>query len=305
MKKYIVKCLSKCLSPLMALMVTPAAFAAPPLPLHSIEGYGGILITGSAYLVNPSENDGMFGLPSMGATYINLGNGRHLEAYTLSETIGGRVELGYGFNRLDIGDLGADIITATTLDIREDAIELHNFNARALLLKEGDFDQSWMPAVTLGLHYKYNDTIDDIDNRLLGTLDGLGIKDNDGVDVTLYASRLFTSLPRPLMVNVGLRSTKAAQIGLLGFTGDRKTLFEANFGLLVLDNLVIGGEYRQKPDEYTPIPGLIEKEDDWWSAFITYVVNDNMTASIAYAHMGDVLNHEANNTYGFKFKFEL
>lgn len=295
----------KFLTAIAVSMVAPTVFASPPLPLHSIEGFGGILLTGSAWLVNPSEDGGMFGLPSVGPTYANLGDGRHLEAYTLTETLGGRVELGYGFNRLDLGDLGADILTATGLDIREDTVELHNFNVRALLLKEGDFGQSWLPAVTLGLHYKYNETIDDIDKRLLGTLDGLGIKDDDGLDVTLYASKLFTSLPRPMFVNVGLRSTEAAHIGLLGFTDHRKTLVEANFGILVLDNLVLGGEYRKKPNEYTRLPGLIEREDDWWSAFITYVVNDHMTASVAYANLGDVLNHEADDTYGFKFKYEF
>ena len=297
--------IKKCLAPLLALAFVPTAFAAPPLPLHSIEGMGGILITGSAWLVNPAEDDSLFGLPSMGPTFANLGNGRNFEAYTLTETIGGRIELGYGFNRLDLGDLDTDIQAATTLDIREDEVELHNFNARALLIKDGDFGQSWMPAVTLGLHYKHNSTVDDINDRLLGTLDAIGIEDDSGVDVTLYASKLFTSTPRPFFINAGLRSTKAAHIGLLGFTDKRKTLFEANFGVLVLDNLVIGGEYRQKPDEYTALPGLIEGEDDWWSAFITYVVNDNMTASVAYIHMGDVLNHEANDTYGVKFKFEF
>lgn len=301
MKKQILKYLPS----LMALIATPTVIAAPPLPLHSVEGMGGILITGSAWLVNPAEDDSLFGLPSLGPTFANLGNGRHLEAYTLTETIGGRVELGYAFNRLDIGDLDTDIMAAGLPDIQEDTVELHNFNARALLLKEGDFDQSWMPAVTLGLHYKHNSTVDDIDSRLGGALDANGIEDDAGVDVSLYASKLFTSTPRPFFINAGLRSTKAAHIGLLGFTDDRKTLFEANFGVLVLDNLVIGGEYRQKPDEYTPIPTLIEKEEDWWSAFITYVVNDQMTASIAYIHMGDVLNHEADDTYGFKFKFEF
>ena len=140
---------------------------------------------------------------------------------------------------------------------------------------------------------------------MLGTLANAGIKDDEGVDVTLYATRLFTATPRPLLVNVGLRSTKAVHAGLLGFTDNRKTVFEGNFGVLVLDNLVVGAEYRQKPDEYTSIPGLIEGEDDWWDVFITYIVDDHMTVSVAYAQLGDVLNHKADNTFGFKFKFEL
>jgi hypothetical protein len=301
MKKITISCMYL----LVLFFMSSTAFAGPPLPLHSVEGSGGILLTNSAYLVNPSEDDKAFGLPSVGATYVNLGNGRHLEAYTMTETLWGRLELGYSLERFDLGDLPWDLETATGIDIHEDSVDLHNLNARVLLLKEGDFGQSWLPALTLGVHYKQNSNIEDIDRRLLGTLESAGIKDEDGVDVTLYATRLITSLARPLLINVGLRSTEAAHTGLLGFTDDRKTVFEANFGVLVLDNLVIGGEYRQKPDEYTRIPGLIEDEDDWWDVFVTYVVNDHMTVSAAYAHLGDVLNHEANSTYGFKFKLEL
>jgi hypothetical protein len=37
-----------------------------------------------------------------------------------------------------------------------DQVQLHNFNARLQLLSEGEFDQKWLPAVTVGVHYKYN-----------------------------------------------------------------------------------------------------------------------------------------------------
>lgn len=300
MKKSIVKYLP----PLMALIATPAALAVP-LPLHSIEGYGGILLTGSAYLVNPSKDGSMFGKPAVSLTHATLGHGRHLEAYTLTETIGGRVELGFGQNRLDIGEFRSDVLTAAGADINERTVTMNNFNVRALLLKE----EGGMPAVTLGLHHKRNETSKDIDNRTGGFLSANGIKNDTGTDFTIYATRLFTTTPRPLLVNVGLRSTKAAQIGLLGFTDKRKTVFEGNFGYMILDNLVIGAEYRQKPHEYTPgIAGgvtLIEKEDNWGSAFMTYVANDHMTASVAYMRLGDVLNHKADNAYGFKFKYEF
>ncbi|MBY0576384.1 MAG: DUF3034 family protein [Gallionellaceae bacterium] len=296
MKKKIVKYLS----PLMALIATPAALAVP-LPLHSIEGYGGILLTGSAFLANPAKDGGMFGLPTVSLTSATLGYGRHLEAYTLTETIGGRVELGFGQNRLDLGEFRADVKAATGADINERTVTMNNFNVRALLLKE----EGNVPAVTLGLHYKRNETIKDMDNRLGGALTANGLKNDHGTDVTLYATRLFTTTPRPLLVNVGLRSTKAAQIGLIGFTDKRKTMFEGNFGYMILNNLVIGGEYRQKPHEYTPIARLIEKEGSWGSAFMTYIANDHMTASVAYMRLGDVLNHAADNAYGFKFKYEF
>lgn len=299
-----------CLGYVVLIIMAQTLFAgekvkAPPLPLQNVEGFGGILITGSAYLINPSEEGRVFGMPAWGVTYANIGHGRNLEAFTISETLWSRFELGYSLNHFDLGDLPRDIRAATGINTIEDSVYMHNFNVRFQILKEGDFKKSWMPALTLGLHYKNNNDSKVIDRRLFGGLDTIGIKDDDGVDVTLYASKMITSLPRPLMINAGLRSTEAAQIGLLGFTENRKTVFEGNFGVLALDNLVIGGEYRQKPNEYDNIPGLIAEEDDWWDGYITYIANDHLTMSIAYLHFGDLLNHEANSAWGVKFKWEF
>jgi hypothetical protein len=299
-----------CLGGIMLFMTVQTVFAeetakAPPLPLQNVEGFGGILITGSAYVINPSEKGKVFGLPSVGVTYANIGNGRHLEAFTVSETLWGRLELGYALNHFDLGDLPRDIRAATGVNTIEDSVYMHNFNARLQLLKEGDFKKSWMPALTLGLHYKKNEDTDVIDSRLQGAFSDIGIKDNDGVDVTLFASKMIKSLPRPLMLNAGVRSTEAAQMGLLGFTGKRETVFEGNFGILALDNLVIGGEYRQKPEEYDKIPGLIAEEENWWDGYITYIANDHLTMSIAYIHFGDLLNHEDSSAWGIKFKWEF
>ncbi|MBT3878069.1 MAG: DUF3034 family protein [Candidatus Scalindua sp.] len=299
-----------CLGYFMLFMAVQALFAeenvkAPPLPLQNVEGFGGILITGSAYLINPSEEDKIFGLPALGVTYVNIGDGRHMEAFTVSETLWGRFELGYALNHFGLGKLPEDIEAATGVNTIEDSVYLHNFNARLQLLKEDAFKKSWIPALTVGLHYKHNDDTDVIDRRLGGAFSDIEIKDNNGVDVTLFASKMIKSLPRPLMLNAGVRSTEAAQIGLFGFTEDRRTVFEGNFGVLVLDNLVVGGEYRQKPDEFNALPGLVEEEDDWWDSYITYIASDNLTMSIAFASFGDVFNHEADDVWGIKFKWEF
>lgn len=44
---------------------------SPPLPLHGIEGYGGIAITYSAYLTNPAADNKILGLPSFGAGLLS------------------------------------------------------------------------------------------------------------------------------------------------------------------------------------------------------------------------------------------
>src|ERR1700690_2245076 len=44
----------------------------PPLPLHQIEGNGGIFATLSAYIVNPPRNGEPVGRPAVGFSYVDL-----------------------------------------------------------------------------------------------------------------------------------------------------------------------------------------------------------------------------------------
>jgi len=80
---------------------------------------------------------------------------------------------------------------------------MYNANARLLILKENEFDQKWLPAITAGIHYKYNDGVNRIDDQLGGGLSTTGLSNHEGLDFTLYASKMLTFLPRPVLVNVG------------------------------------------------------------------------------------------------------
>lgn len=277
----------------------------PPLPAHGIEGYGGIFATYSAYLVNSAKEGEIFGLPSVAFTYVNFGHSRDLNAFTITETLWDRVELGYGYDRFNAGDLPEDIFRTTGMSMDDDYVGLHNFNARVALLKENDFEQQWVPAVTLGVHYKYNDTIDDIDSDLNGTLNAIGIEGDDGVDFTLYASKTVPIFGRPVIFDLGLRESESAHIGLLGFTGDYELTVEGNVAVLITDFMLIGGEYRMKPDNYDRIPGLVEEEDDWWTLCLGFIVTKNLCVDFGYGHFGDVLNHEANGSWGGRVKWEF
>ncbi len=295
-----------------AIMIAPSAAlaeeeakGAPPLPLHSVEGTGGHFATHSAYVVNPAKAGETFGLPSIGGKYVHLGNGRHLLDLTVTETLWDRVELGYGLNNFDMGDLPQDIERATGIRIGDHAVDLHHFNARVLLCKEGDFDQAWLPALTVGAHYKYNDTVKDIDDDLMGTLTAIGIEDNDGFDFTLSGSKMITSLGRPMILSATLRYTEAAHIGLLGFTGDGEFVVEGALCVLATDRLFFAAEYRQKPNEYDAIPGLVGEEDDWWTLCAGYIVNEHLTIAGGYANFGQVLNHEADSSWGVAVKYEF
>ena len=277
----------------------------PPMPLHAVEGVGGSFAVHSAYLVNPPKKGEVFGLPSVGGMLVHLGQGRQLESFSITETLWGRLELGYAWNHFDAGDLHEDVLAATGVRLRDHSVDMHNFNARLLLLEERAFEQSWLPALTFGAHYKYNDTVKAMDKDLLGTLKAIGIRDDYGIDYTLYASKMIAVLPRPVILTAGLRSTKAAHIGLLGFTNDRKIVGEGSVCVFATERVVLAAEYREKPNEYDKVAGLIEEEDDWWTLCAMYIINEHTTISVGYAHFGHMLNHKANSSWGVAFKYEF
>ena len=283
--------------------VVAKAEKPPPLPLHQIEGNGGVFSTLSAYLVNPPRHGEWFGRPSVGFAYVNLGHARDLEALTLTETPWERLELGYGYNHLSLGDLPTAIVAVGGPQIA-DSVDMHHANARLQVLKENQFNQKWLPAVTAGIHYKYNDGIQDIDRTLGHLMSQNGINGHQGVDYTLYASKMLTFLPRPVLVNVGGRATKAAQLGLLGFTDQYSVVFEGSIVVLVTDRILLAAEYKQKPRDFTSM-GLVGAEDDWWTIDAGYVVNTHMTLAAGYGHFGTVANHEANGVWGLTTKWEF
>ena len=270
-----------------------AAFANdknPPLPPQSIEGPSGIFVTPMAYIISPAEEGRIFGKPVVGASWAQLQDKRFL-AFTFSETLWDRIELSYAYNNLDIADLKSKIRWVTGMRADSSHAELHNFNLRVNLLKEGDYKQAWLPAVTAGIHYKYNPTEHDLNKSLNGVLKGIGVKDDSGIDYTLVATKMIKEvLPRPLILSAGVRVTKASHIGLLGFSDTYQALGEFNFAQFLTDKLLLVGEYRMKPDKLKRIPGLVEKEDDWWDLAFCYILNNHSTISVGYLNPGHVLN---------------
>jgi hypothetical protein len=286
------------------------AVAAPaekpaPLPLHEIEGNGGVFATLSAYLVNPPRNGEIVGRPAIGAAFISLGHGQNLEAFTITETPWERLELGFGADILQLGDLPGAVKAAGGPGITEN-VGLYNFNARLQLLKEGEFNQKWLPALTFGTHFKYNDSTTSLNNALGGALHNIGITRNEGVDFTLYASKLITFLPRPVLINVGGRATESAWIGLLGFSNSYQFVFEGNVVVFITDKLLLAGEFRQLPKGlYTSPNNLITAESNWWTIDAAYVINKNWTVAVGYGNFGNVLNHNDSGVFGVTTKYEF
>jgi hypothetical protein len=284
----------------------PAYEKGPPLPFHTIEGYGGGAITPMAYLVNPGKPGDIFGLPSVAVSYVNLGS-KNLEAFTLTETILGRVELGFGADRLDLGNTPGDIKRATGVDIGTSDVWLYNFNARFLLLPENSFNTSWLPALTLGTEFKYNGNIADINQRLGGALTSIGYNHSSGEDLTLTATKMLPKFAfgRPLIVTAGWRESQAANLGFLGFGQDWSGTFEGNVAILPTDWLLIAYEFRQKQDPYGQIPGLINGENNWNALDVAWIINKRATLVAGVGNFGTLGNSQADAAWWLQFKYEF
>lgn len=147
------------------------------------------------------------------------------------------------------------------------------------VLGDAVLDQdSWVPQVAIGAQYKRNNQD--------AVLHAIGAKDASGTDFYISATKLY--LGQSLLLNATLRATRANQLGLLGFGGDRNDSYRAELegsaALLLSRNIAVGVEYRQKPDNLR-----IATEDDWYDAFIAWAPLKNVSLTLAYAHLGNIV----------------
>ena len=276
----------------------------PPLPLHTIDGVGGVVITPIAYLVNPGPEKHVFGLPSVSGTYVGAGQ-KNIQSFVITETLWRRLELGYSASRFGIGNLPTQVQTATSVDINRSDVWLHTLNARALAIPENSFGLPF-PAITLGLQGKFNDGISEIDQRLGGALTGIGLRHSVGVDFVGTATKLFAKgFGRPLILTAGLRASAADQLGYVGFGDAYRPSFEVNAVYLIRDNIGLAFEYRQKRNAFNNIGTLVRKEDDWFTAGAAYVFNNHSSVTAGYGHFGNVLNTVENYGWALSAKYEF
>ncbi|MBC8870376.1 MAG: DUF3034 family protein [Planctomycetes bacterium] len=282
--------------------------AAPPLPVHTVEGLGGGAITPMAYLDSPERLSGIFGRPTVTMTYVNMDR-KNLNVVSVTETLADLVELGYAANRLSLGSLPGDIRDATTVDIDRSDVWLHHFNARVQLLREGSYLGGLpMPAVTAGVQVKVNDGINEIDQKLGGALTGIGYRRSSGVDFALTASKMFQPgllCNRPLILTGGLRASQGAQLGLFGFGDDYHGTFEGSVAYLPCDWLVLAYEFRQKPDPYAQIPGLIGNEDDWHALDAIFILGEQSAFTAGYGNFGTVANSEQRGVWWLQLHYHF
>ena len=149
----------------------------------------------------------------------------------------------------------------------------------------GELLYTAMPQITLGAQYK---RVDDF-----AIPQAVGARDDWGLDVYVAASKVFFDAVagRNVLLNGTVRATKANQTGLLGFgtqaNHDYQFVLEASAAVLLTDNVALGIEYRQKPDELA-----FAQEDDWQDVFLAWFINKHFSVVTAYANLGSIAGFE-------------
>lgn len=196
-----------------------------------------------------------------------------LNAYGIAIGVDNRYEISFAKQTLDLGPLQAN------LGLPSNELKQNIFGAKIKLF--GDLIYSTSPQISLGAQYK---KVDDF------TIPGLvGATDSSGVDLYLSASKLWLDgiAGYPLLANMTIRSTDANQMGLLGFGGGlssgRQSMWEINTSLLLSRELVLGFEFRQKPDNLS-----FATEQHWQVLYLAWFYDKSISGTLAWVDLGSI-----------------
>ncbi len=215
-------------------------------------------------------------------TRVDSGDYR-LDSFGASFSYANRVEFSVARQRLDIGRLSRQ------LSLPDSSLNQDVFGVKVRLF--GDLIYDYLPQVSAGVQYKrqQNFTIP----RLVGA------ERNSDYDAYVAASRLVLggAFGYNLLLNGTVRYSRANQIGLLGFGGDRRDrhelLAEASIAIMPSPRWVVGVEYRQKPNNLS-----FAREDDWKDIFVAYFPNKRVAVVAAWADLGSIASLD-NQTGGY------
>ncbi len=277
----------------------------PPIPLITIEGVGGGVITPMAYMCNTGPAGTIVGRPVVAYTFLNLGS-KTISAVSITQTFLRRIEVGYAYNHFNIATLPTDITKATGLNAGRNDLHLNHFNLRVMLIEENSFDLP-LPAITVGVHFKHNEGIKKIDSRIGGGLRAMGYERHYGMDYTLTATKMFPKLAlgRPIVLTGGMRLSRAAQIGLLGFGDSTALTFEGSVAYLPTGWLLLAYEIRTKNNPFHTTSSLIGREQNWHAFSATWLINEHLSVSGVCGFLGTVANANADPTFAIQVKYEF
>lgn len=152
----------------------------------------------------------------------------------------------------------------------------------------GELLYTSIPQISVGLQYK---KVADF-----GLPSAVGAANDAGLDIYIASSKVFFDAiaGRNILLNGTLRATEANQIGLLGFgsthSSDYQVMLEGSVAVLLRDDIALGYEYRQKPNQLD-----FAKEDDWQDIFLAWFVNKHLSVTAAYTDLGGIAGFAHQN----------
>jgi hypothetical protein len=257
---------------LAALSLSTAAFAGDRL-----------LATGGAQMVEGAAGGGIvpwaviagYGTDRQvggSAFYTKVKTGDFdLDSYGAAVGLFDRVEVSYARQKFDASSV------VPGLDLKMDV-----FGAKVKVFGDAIYDQdSPWPQIAVGLQHKRNTTM------TIPT--AIGARSGSDTDFYAAATKVWLGgfLGRNVLGNLTLRETRANQFGLLGFGGDRKSSRslqpEVSLAAMLTDNLVLGADYRAKPDNLSAF-----KEESASDVFLAWFPHRNFAVTLAWADLGTI-----------------
>lgn len=217
--------------------------------------------------------------PLVSYTNVNV-NDYKIQSVAVAGTIANMVELSLAKQMVNAPTVG----TALGLDNR---IDMTTFGVKVKLVDMGK--DNAVPQIAIGVQAK------SASGAILDALQTAGaISGKSGTDWYAAATKFVTVGGKKVVLNGTLRATKANTMGVLGFGGgtinnnnNYKWEPEVSAGAFVADNVVLGAEYRAKPNNIGQAAFGIQ-EKGAWDIFMAYFVNKNMAITAAYANLGQV-----------------
>ncbi|MES2933222.1 MAG: DUF3034 family protein [Pseudomonadota bacterium] len=252
--------------------------------VSQIEGTGGGGLTPWALITGYGTRDSVGG--NLHATTVRTQD-YSLDSVGVAVGIADRVELSFATQ-----DFKGSLAPLDQLRIKQDILGL-----KLKVAGDAVYEQdSAMPQIALGLMAKRNKGVGGLGALGVTSVKQLGAADDKGVDYYVSATKII--LDKSLLLNGTLRATKANQMGILGFGGDKRDQYQAmaevSAAYLINRKLVAGVEYRMKPNNLG-----VDNEKDYYDVFIAWFPNKNISLTAAYVALGDITVFNPTRQKGF------
>jgi hypothetical protein len=242
--------------------------------VSQVEGAGGGGLTPWATISGTGSSDQVGGVAYV--TQASTQDGYRLRVVGAAVGIHDRVELSMARWSFKLSD---DVVPGKSL-------EMTALGVKVKVLGDAIYDQdTWVPQLSVGAQYKMA-----ADVSALRSL-GLPIRADEDIDLYASATKLWLGAAGGynLLGNITVRWTRANQFGLLGFGGNGEgghTLhLESSLGLMLRDNLVVGAEWRSKPDN---IHAAGFKEEAAWDLFAAWFPCRQFNITAAWLNLGNI-----------------